>query len=803
MSRRFASLLVAFAIVGWSTVLGSVVHAQGKKSGKSGGFGDLGLPTVGGFAGGSSLSYEAQYEIEKGTNQGRLSVTARVAPGYHTYSLTQADGPTPTQIEIVSDFVQIKGRFRPDRAPHIGFDERAYPGIPIEEYDSDVTWTAQVEFTRELVPEQDDVTVEVDGLVCSSSCTPVNETLSAKFAGYYGGQPTSDSLRAKDTHGVWTAKIVPAQVRPGEKAVLELSVKTDKGYHVYQFTPTLPVDDDGIPDTVNRTLIVAKTKSGLRFGEPQASTEIESMLGLEEVKYYAGSEVTWSIPIQVPASAETGEFPIELLVGFNTCNDRSCDPPTAVMATGSLLVDSSRGNSNAAMALSEINFADVAGSPKLTNWIDGDAADVQVAASGESADEPAQSLTLIHVLAGLAGGFILNFMPCVLPVIGLKVMSFVNQAGNSHRRVVTLNLAFVGGILAVMLLLALATVTAKLIWGTTVGWGEQFTVLEFKVALAGLVFAMALSFLGVWEIPIPGFATSSKSGELMEQEGHWGAFIKGILTTVLATPCSGPLLGALFGLSLVLAPLNVILLYLVVGIGMSLPYLALCVYPGFIKMLPKPGAWMDTLKQALAFPLLLTAVFFVASIDEGHRIATLIFLIVVWFACWLIGRVPAYAEKAQVRTAWLTGLATVAGGALVSFMFFGPINSELPWVPYNSAKLAQLRSEGKTVMIDFTANWCLNCQINTRVAIERTRVAALVEENDVIPMLADWTEPSKEIKAKLDELQSASIPLMVVYPADPGAEPIVLRDLISESDVIAALKQAGPSLPKAQLTSIQ
>ena len=367
----------------------------------------------------------------------------------------------------------------------------------------------------------------------------------------------------------------------------------------------------------------------------------------------------------------------------------------------------------------------------------------------------------------------------------------------------TLNLAVVGGILAVMLILALATVTAKLIWGTTVGWGEQFTVLQFKVALAGLVFAMALSFLGVWEIPIPGFATSSKSGELMEQEGHWGAFIKGILTTVLATPCSGPLLGALFGLSLVLAPLNVILLYLVVGIGMSLPYLALCVYPGFIKMLPKPGAWMDTLKQALAFPLLLTAVFFVTSIDEGHRIATLIFLIVVWFACWLIGRVPAYAEKRQVRTAWGFGLATIAAGAFVSFAYFGPINSELPWVPFNSAKLAQLRSEGKTVMIDFTANWCLNCQINTRVAIERARVAALVEQNDVVPMLAYWTEPSKEIKAKLDELQSASIPLMVVYPADPGAEPIELRDLISESDVLKALKAAGPSLPKAQLTSIQ
>ncbi len=391
-------------------------------------------------------------------------------------------------------------------------------------------------------------------------------------------------------------------------------------------------------------------------------------------------------------------------------------------------------------------------------------------------------------------------MPCVLPVIGLKVLSFVDQAGNNHRRVISLNLAFSAGIIAVMLVLALAAIAAKSA-GDAFGWGEQFTSLEFKVALAGLVFAMALSFLGVWEIPIPGFAMSSKSNDLMAKEGLTGAFLKGILTTVLATPCSGPLLGSLFGLSLSLSTANLLLLYFVVGLGMSLPYLGLCVYPRFVDMLPKPGEWMETLKQLLAFPLLLTVVFFVNSVSADYRIATLLMLIFVWFACWMLGRVPSYANADRRLTAWASAIVVIALGGVVSFKYFGPIENKLPWVAYNEPQLAQLRREGKTVMVDFTANWCVNCQLNMRFAIDKDRVAEIVSENKVVPMVADWTDKSEAIREKLNQLESNSIPLLVIYPPDPNAEPIILRDLITESDVVEALEKAGPSLSPAKLTS--
>lgn len=786
------------------------------------GFGGLGLPTVGGPAfGGPPVEYTASYELEEPAEdslptKGRLHVVAEVAPGFHTYSTTQKDGPLPTKIAIQDELVQIQGKFVPDHKPELGENE-VWPDVVVEQHHGTITWTAPIEFAKPLEnPKESKIAVRVDGLVCKSACQPVNADISAEFAGYYATRKPGKAmgppkLRIEGTHAVWSAELSAAQVQAGGALLVRLTAATDPDYHVYEFVP-------GDEETAYRTLIVATEKSGLLFGSPSTETHLEPLVGLAKPIYFYEDSVTWEIPVHIPDGTPVGSHPIELTVGFMTCNDRSCDPPAGITVHGDVVVGAESNAVVAPMGIVGATFADAAGASNLANWIDGEnaqelagiagtGADATVKENGEKnpdggkAQAATSPLTLWHVLAGLAGGFILNFMPCVLPVIGLKIMSFVNQAGNSHRRVVTLNLSFVGGILLVMIALALVTVIAKMVFGIAFGWGQQFTVLEFKVFLAALVFAMALSFLGVWEIPIPGFATSSKSGELMEKEGHWGAFLKGVLTTVLATPCSGPLLGSLFSLSLVLSPSNVILLYLIVGLGMSLPYLVLCLSPGLINLLPKPGPWMDTLKQALAFPLLLTAVFFVASIDNGHRIATLILLIVVWFACWLVGRVPAYAERDKKAFAWASGLGTIAAGIFVAFSFFGPIKSDLPWVPYSEIQLAQLRQSGKTVMIDFTANWCFNCQLNTRVAIEKVGVAEVVKENDVVPMLADWTEPSEEIRRKLDELQSNSIPLMVIYPADPSAEPILLRDLLTEAQVIEALRAAGPSLEPARLTS--
>ena len=750
----------------------------------------FGMPAPSGGADTKQATFEAAYELESEGKLGRVSVTADIAPGWHMYSTTQPEGgPMATKLKLLSETVNLTGPFIPDHAPDIGSD-KAWPSLPIEEHHDVVSWTAPFTVAQELNPAQDTLQVAIDGQVCMTggSCIPISEKLTAKFKGRYGETPRSESLRITGTQATWTASIAPAQVKPGELAVISLTADTDEGYHVYPFVEE---------DTDYRTVIVATSKAGLRFGRPQtkAATEVDNRLDTP-ITYHNG-DVTWQIPIRVPASAQAGEYPLELQVGFMTCNEGSCSARSGLSVAGKLTVTSAPPAQVSAepMTFAPVDYVDVVDRPSLTDWIDQSTTGNSVRSRATGA-----GLDIWMVLAALAGGFILNFMPCVLPVIGLKLMSFANQAGSSRAKVVSLNVSFVGGILAVMLVLALANVFAKLA-GEAFGWGQQFTRLEFQVPMTVLIFAMALSFLGVWEIPIPGFATSNKSGKLMEQEGLTGAFFKGILTTLLATPCSGPFLGTLFGLTLTLSVTSIILLYVLVGIGLGLPYIALCFYPGVIKLLPKPGAWMDTLKQVLAFPLLLTVVFFVTMITPDYRIATLTLLIVVWFACWLIGRVPAYAEAYRLRSAWLAGTALTVVGAIGAFTYLGPVTQHLPWIPYSEATLVTQRAAGKTVMIEFTGRHCATCQTNMIFAINRPKIARLVDENGVVPLLADYSDGSPEIKDKLVELDSISIPLLAIYPADPSVPPIILRDSITESQLIEALKEAGPSQPESKLTT--
>lgn len=770
-----------------------IAFSQGK--GFGGGFG---FPGGGGLPG-QQVKVSASYELEKGGKAGRVMVTATIEAGWHLYSVTQEPPPQATTIKVNQPGLEITGPFAASASPEIGHEE-VWPDLPLEEHYGEVTWTAPFKLSSDFDPEQTKLPVKLTGQVCMTggSCVPVSKEVEAEFGGYFGGEAVVEELRIEGTQAVWSATIEPAVVKPGGSAVIRLQALTDKGYHVYPF-------EAGNPQLDYRTLIVATAKGGLRFGEPTTAAETElADAGVEGlVVHYHKGPVEWTIPITVPENAGEGVHPIALQVGFLTCNDRSCSPRSAVELRGNVEVSSeAESKASVPMTLAKAEFVDVAGQPNLTSWIDAAGAEGEKAAVASLSERAAGAgLEMWMIFAALAGGFILNFMPCVLPVIGLKLMSFVSQSGNSHRRVVTLNLTYVAGILAVMLVLALLNISAKLA-GEAFGWGQQFQRIEFQVPLTMLIFAMALSFLGVWEIPIPGFATTSKSGELLEKEGLSGAFFKGVLTTVLATPCSGPFLGAVFGLTLTLSVTSILILYMMVGIGLGLPYLALCLSPALLKLLPKPGAWMETLKQVLAFPLLLTVVYFVSLINTEYRIATLGLLIVVWFACWLIGRVPAYAEGRRIRAAWLTGVATVALGAVVMFSFFGPSNHQLPWIPYNESVLAKYRSEGKTVMIEFTARWCLTCQSNMKFAIDRPKVAELVNENGVVPLLADWSEPSPEIDKKIKELDSLSIPLLAIYPADPDAEPIILRDTITESQLLEALKKAGPSgPPKGRLTS--
>ncbi len=346
---------------------------------------------------------------------------------------------------------------------------------------------------------------------------------------------------------------------------------------------------------------------------------------------------------------------------------------------------------------------------------------IDLAQANETQSESTQSIGMI-LLFGFLGGLILNVMPCVLPVIGLKVMSFVQQAGESRSRVFVLNVWYSLGLISVFLVLAILAVAAGL------GWGEQFQSETFTITMSAVVFVFALSLLGVWEIPIPGMVGSGKAGAAAEKEGAGGAFAKGVLTTILATPCTGPFLGTALAWAVLQPAYIVFATFTSMGLGMASPYLVLGAFPKLISaVLPKPGAWMDTFKQLMGFVLLGTVIWLLTSIEADAVIPAIALLFGLWLACWFVGKfVPLTADFHQKVRGWTT--AAVLGGCsvLVSFgMLDEEMSQRLQWKTdqkVHEILASRLKNTGApdstslasrtdrppgryTVLVDFTAHW--------------------------------------------------------------------------------------------------
>ncbi len=752
------------------------------------------LGGFGGFGDSSANPYKlsALYEAETGGMRGRVHVMVTLDPDYSIYSVTQPKGgPLATKIAIVSEGVKLEGPFVPDSEPKASTNELGFEGLRVEKHFDQVSWTAPVSFSKPVEEGAGPLQLTVSGQVCKNACIPIDdEVVEADFGSFYEvAKPVSDGKAFRDPKAKvsWVATLSKGVAKPGENIDIVLSSIADDGFHLYAVRP----NDENAESS---TIIVLSKKSSLTAGEPEPSSPAitkELIPGTLSVTYH-DAKVAWRIPIQIPSQSVEGIYPIEGFVGYQACTDDSCEEPLGLRFTGELEVSlQNETTSVRQLAIQSVPFSKVVELPSRLTWIDKRLTD------GVGSAPLASVLSLPQLLSkfslALLGGFILNLMPCVLPVIGLKVMSFVNEGKQSGSSVTILNIWYIAGILSVFLTLASLTIGFRAVTGQGFGWGEQFGNFGLRLGLTILMFAMALSFLGVWEIPIPGFATSQQSSELMRKEGATGAYFKGILTTVLATPCAAPGLGAVFSVSIDQPAWVILAMYFGVGLGMSLPYIVIACWPEAIGFLPKPGPWMQTLKEVLAFPMLLSVVWFVTQFSNDHRIAVVTSLIFVWMACWWIGKVPVWSEFSQKARHWGAAIAMSVLAVWGSLHYLGPHKNIIEWVPYSPTELARLQSEGKTVMIDFTAQWCANCKLNLWAVIETPEIAEVIEEQNVVPMLADWTDRSAEVKQKLHELKSASIPVLAIYPAGKQDEPIVLRDQLTKAGLISALREAGPS----------
>jgi thiol:disulfide interchange protein len=257
-------------------------------------------------------------------------------------------------------------------------------------------------------------------------------------------------------------------------------------------------------------------------------------------------------------------------------------------------------------------------------------------------------------------------------------------------------------------------------------------------------------------------------------------------------------LGPVLGFTLKQPPAVTFLVFGAMGLGMSAPYLLIGAFPRLIRFLPKPGAWMETFKHLMGFVLLGTIVFLFTFMDRDYLVPTFATLIGLWAACWWIGRVSLVEPLGVRLKAWTQAVAFAAAIAFASFHWLTPHESIIAWKNFSQAELDRLTAEGHTVLVDFTAEWCLTCKTNLRFAIETEEVKRLIDQNKVVPMLADLTKGSEEINQALAALNSTSIPVLAVYPSGRPTSPIILRDLILQRQVLDAIKQAGPSKPAAK-----
>jgi thiol:disulfide interchange protein DsbD len=427
---------------------------------------------------------------------------------------------------------------------------------------------------------------------------------------------------------------------------------------------------------------------------------------------------------------------------------------------------------------------------------------------GSTDDSSAPPALWKMLLYAFIGGLILNIMPCVLPVIALKILGFVNEAQSNAAHVRKLGLIYTIGVLLSFLALAALVLGVKAA-GHHAGWGIQFSSPTFLVCLTTLVTLVALNLFGVFEVTLGGSALN-KAGELASRSGAGGAFFNGVLATILATPCTAPFLGVALGFAFTQPSEILVLIFLAVGGGLAAPYLLLSWNPTWLKFLPKPGAWMEKFKMAMGFPMIATA-FWLMSLARGNYDDNKIVWLGVWLvfvatAAWIFGEFAQRGRKNRL-VAGIIALIFLIGGYAFA------LEKQLDWrrphavepaasslsttngiwqtKPWSLDEVAKARSEGHPVLVDFTADWCLTCRVNAETSLEIESVSNKLKSIDAVAYRADYTHFPDNIYAELNRYKRAGVPLVLVFPKDTNAPPFVLPEVLTPSIVLEKLDAAA------------
>ncbi len=410
----------------------------------------------------------------------------------------------------------------------------------------------------------------------------------------------------------------------------------------------------------------------------------------------------------------------------------------------------------------------------------------------------------VAIYLAFFGGIILNFMPCVLPVISLKVLSFINNSTQSPAKIRLSGIAFTIGVVISLLILATFVVLVQAT-GKFAGWGIQFQNPIFLVLITTLVTIISLNLFGLFEVSISG-KTIDKAATLASKQSLSGSFFHGALIVILATPCTAPFLGAALGYAFTQPPLKIFAIFFSIALGLSLPYLGICLIPSTSKILPRPGKWMERFKILMGFPMLATAIWLVSILFAHYGSETVwveIFLLILSLAFWLFGEF--YQRSSKIFSGLIIPIILIVGGYLYALEYelnwrhpeqlktssIHPSKYGINWQLWSPEAVNNAIKDGKIVFVDFTADWCLTCKANYKTSIDIPSVSQKLKEIGAVAFIADYTLKDERILVEFKKYNRAGVPLVLVYPKNNPSEPIVLPEVLTPSIVLDALNKAA------------
>ena len=561
-----------------------------------------------------------------------------------------------------------------------------------------------------------------------------------------------------------SVKAMHEVIGAGQATVLAVVIDIPKNEHLY----ANPNDGGiGLP-----TELKVEPVEGLEFGDPvyPKGHEYKDQLGNIDMVY--AEEAAILLPVKNVGVAAATDLDLSIKLDGQICTDggqcfRWKDEAGYTLRVDPALDGKSAGSND-----------------EIFSGVDADAYfKGEEVAEGAAAVETEQWV-IVNILFAMLAGFIMNFMPCVLPVIPLKVLSIIKQGqqakeSGDNYKALKLSLVFAAGIIVLFAILGL------LMSGLNMFYGQQFQNFAFKMSMFLLVYVMALSMFGLFEIMLP----SSISNIGVVKDGYLGSFMMGIMATLLATPCSAPFLGGVLPWALKQPEYMTLLIFVCIGIGMAAPYILLTAFPKLLDNMPTAGNWMLRLKEGLAFVMLGVAVY-MSTWFKANEIAPLLALCVaIAFGLWMSFKLVNFTSPPEKKL--IVRLIAIGVIALTGYAGFGNLQEGVEDTEVSMAQIVEAReqalADGKVVFMEFTADWCPNCIAVERAVLKRDKFTDKMKEVNAKMIIVDMTHDDEEKNAELERLGSASIPFAAVFHPDKPEEPILLRDIYTMQAALDAL----------------